>query len=82
MNEQAMLSQLQELMSRSREVPDGFLTTEEWASAWDCGAGKTRKLLSVAKRNGLIDCTRVNRERVDGVYQAIQAYRVRSGDDK
>jgi hypothetical protein len=80
MNEQAMLSQLQEIMSRAREQPDGYLTTGEWSSAWGCGSGKTRQLLGVARRNGLMDCARVPRERMDGVYQAVQAYRVRLED--
>ena len=59
---------LDELMGylRDEESPEGFFTLLEWAEHLGVIPERMRKLMVEAKRAGLLETTRMRRERLDG----------------
>ncbi len=80
---------LNELMAhlRDEESPEGFFTLLEWAEHLGVIPERMRKLMVEAKRAGLLETTRMRRERLDGFMTLVPGYRfsiadeVEEGDD-
>ena len=76
---------LDELMAhlREEESPEGFFTLSEWAEHLGCPPLKMRKLMIEAKNMGVLEVTRLMRERLDGVVTQVPGYRfdVEGGDE-
>jgi hypothetical protein len=70
---------------RASQSPDGYFTAQELASAWFGtllpSPGEIRRVrdaIRALQAVGRVDCTRVRRERMDGVVSTVPAYRVRA----
>ena len=74
---------LGELMThlREEESPEGFFTLVEWAEHFGRPRESMRQLLVEAKAQGVLQVTRMRRERIDGIMTMVSGYRFDVGDD-
>jgi hypothetical protein len=84
MRTEELIAELEKAL-RAAESPDGYFTAHELACAWfSClvpNSGEVRRVreaLRALQAVGRVDCTRVRRERMDGVVSTVPAYRVRA----
>lgn len=68
---------LNDLMAylREEESPEGFFTLKEWADHFECADQKILRLMQEAKSMGVLQVTRLARERLDGVMTRVPGYR-------
>ena len=68
---------LDDLMAhlREEESPEGFFTLKEWAEHFECTDMKILKLMHEARAMGVLEITRLKRERLDGVMTRVPGYR-------
>ena len=76
---------LNDLMAylRDGESPEGFYTPTEWADHFECPRRQMLELLHEAKDAGVLEISRVQRERLDGIMTPVPGYRfdVEGGDE-
>lgn len=68
---------LDELLAylREEESPEGFFTMMEWAEHFDRTPEQMRLLMIEAKKVGVLEVSRLTRERLDGFMTKVPGYR-------
>ena len=75
---------LNDLMAylQEAESPEGFFTMTEWAEHFDCRPERMRQLMVEAKKAGVLEVTKLWKERLDGYRTRVPGYRFDVGDDQ